>query len=174
MNNILKKKIINKDRLYGTHVNLADPGICDIVGRIGYDFIWVDMEHTYLSYEALLSHIIAAKGTGTPVIVRAPQDDLTATKKILEMGVDGIIFPMVRSKDEIDRLIGYTLYPPYGSRGFGPIGAIHYGVDDVNKYVKENNVELCRFIQIEHKDLVDNIAEIAENEYIDGFIFGPN
>lgn len=111
MKNILKKKIMNKEILYGTHVNLADPCICDIVGRLGYDFIWVDMEHSYLSYKDLLSHIIAAKGTGTPVIVRIPQNDLTATKKILEMGPDGVIFPMVRSKEEIDRLMGYTLYP---------------------------------------------------------------
>ena len=71
----------------------------------------------------------SGKSTGTPVIVRAPQDDLTATKKIIEMGVDGIIFPMVRTAEEANRVIASTLYPPYGDRGFGPMGAIDYGME---------------------------------------------
>ena len=171
---MLKEKILNKEKTIGTHINFCDPSVGRIAGLAGYDFIWIDMEHNYMSFESLLSLVIAVKSTGTDVIVRAPQDDLTATKKIIEMGVDGIIFPMIRTAEEANRLISYTLYPPYGTRGFGPMNAVGYGADDVGEYVATNHKTMCRFIQIEHIDAVKNLDEIMKNEFIDGYIFGAN
>ena len=171
---MLKEKIKNKEKLIGMYVQLSDISIARIAGLAGYDFVWVDTEHSYMSYETLLGHILAIKGTGTPVIVRVPQDDLTATKKVLEMGVDGIIFPMVKNAEEAERVISSTLYPVDGNRGFGPMNAVDYGMKDVKKYINSNRDELCRFIQIEHKDTVECLDEIMENQYIDGYIFGPN
>ena len=92
----LKEKILAGEKIVGTHVQLSDPAICEIVGRLGYDYIWVDLEHTYMSYKDLLCHISAAHSAGTPVIVRVPQNDFTVTKKVMEMGPDGIIFPMIK------------------------------------------------------------------------------
>ena len=171
---MLKQKILNREKIIGTHINFADPSVGRIAGLAGYDFIWIDMEHNYISFESLLSLVIAVKSTGTDVIVRAPQDDLTATKKIIEMGVDGIIFPMVKSAEEANRLLSYTLYPPYGRRGFGPMNAVGYGADDVLNYVRTNHETMCRFIQIEHVDAVKNLDEIIKNEFIDGYIIGAN
>ena len=169
----LREKIESRLNLDGTYINLNDPCISKIVSRIGFDYIWIDMEHSYLSYDNLLCHIQTIQAYGIAVIVRAPQNDLTATKKILDMGVDGIIFPMVKSKKEADELISYTLYPPQGNRGFGPLNAVSYGIEDANEYVKDNK-KICRFIQIEHKDLVDELEEVIKNPYIDGYIFGAN
>jgi len=171
--NRLKEKIKNRERTYGTHVFMSDPCICDIVGRLGYDFIWIDMEHCYSSYKDVLNHITAAHAAGTAAVVRVPQDDLTATKKVLEMGPDGIIFPMVRTAEEANRLIANTLYPPYGTRGYGPMAANQYGIVSGKEYATEGHLDICRFIQIEHKDAVDNLEEITKNEFIDGYIFGP-
>lgn len=171
---MLKEKILKKEKIIGTHINFCDPSVGRIAGLAGYDFIWIDMEHNYISFESLLSLVIAVKSTGTSVIVRAPQDDLTATKKIIEMGVDGIIFPMIRTAEEANRVLSYTLYPPYGRRGFGPMNAVGYGAYDVNDYVENNHNTMCRFIQIEHVDAVKNIDEIMKNEFIDGYIIGAN
>lgn len=171
---MLKDRIKNKEKLIGMYVQLADISIARIAGLSGYDFVWVDLEHTYMSYETLMGHIMTLKSTGTPVIVRAPQDDLTATKKILEIGIDGIIFPMIRTAEEANRVISNTLYPPHGTRGFGPMAAIDFGMKNVVEYIDNNHNELCRFIQIEHQDAIDNLDEIMKNEYIDGYIFGPN
>lgn len=171
---MLKSKIKNKEKLIGMYVQLSDISISKIVGLAGFDFIWVDTEHSYMSFETLLGHIMTLKTTGTPVVVRVPQDDLTATKKVVEMGVDGIIFPMVQNAEEAERVVGNTLYPPYGNRGFGPMNAIDYGFKDPFIYTKENLDSMCRFIQIEHKNAIDNLDEIMKNPYIDGYIFGPN
>ncbi|MBO5223336.1 MAG: exo-alpha-sialidase [Clostridia bacterium] len=170
----MKNKIKNMQKTIGTHVNLNDIAVSKIVGQSGYDFIWIDLEHSYLSLENLMAHIIAIKAGGTSVIVRVPQDDLTYTKKVLEMGVDGIIFPMVKTVEEANRLIASTLYPPYGTRGFGPMNAVGFGKDNVMDYVKNTKDNLCRFIQIEHIETVENLEEIVKNEFIDGYIFGPN
>lgn len=171
---MLKEKIINNKKTIGMHINFNDISVGKIVGMAGYDFIWIDMEHSYLSYEGLLSLVMAVKSTGTSVIVRAPQNDLTATKKILEMGVDGIIFPMIKTKEQSDKLISYTLYPPHGIRGFGPMNAVNYGFDDVMEYVATHYKTMCRFIQIEHIEAVNNLDEIIKNDYIDGYIIGAN
>ena len=172
--NTLKEKINGGRRLCGTHVSLAEPSVCEIIGNLGFDFIWIDMEHSYLSCKDVLIHANAARATGTPVIVRVPQHDLTYTKRILEMGVEGIIFPMVRSAEEMNELLSYTLYPPYGCRGCGPQRAIRYGLDDMDTYIDQGHIyNICRFIQIEHIQAVDEIENIASNPYLDGIFFGP-
>ena len=171
---MLKQKILNREKIIGTHINFCDVSVGRIAGLAGFDYIWIDTEHNYVSFESLLAQIIAVKAGGTSVIVRVPQDDLTATKKVLEMGPDGIVFPMVRSAEEADRLISYTLYPPYGRRGFGPMNAVGYGAFDTLDFVASNHKTMCRFIQIEHVDAVKNLDEIMKNPYIDGYIIGAN
>ena len=171
---MLKERIKNKEKLVGMYVQLCDISISRIAALAGYDFVWVDTEHSFMSYETLLGHIVAIKAEGVPVIVRAPQNDLTATKKILEMGVDGIIFPMIRSAKEADTVVSNVLYPPFGKRGFGPMNAIDYGYKNPYDYIKTSMDNLSIFIQIEHKDAVDNLDEIIKNPSIDGYIIGPN
>lgn len=172
--NELKYKIQRGKKTCGTILNMCDVCVSDIFSRIGYDFIWVDFEHSHLSYEDILVHTTVAQNNGTPVIVRVPQNDLTATKKVLEMGVSGIIFPMMKTAKEVNDAIASSLYPPDGSRGFGPMAAVKYGLDDASRYVKTANKDICRFIQIERKEIIEDLDEIMKNEYIDGYIFGPN
>lgn len=170
----MKQKIQRHERLIGMYLHLNDVAIAKIAAVSGYDYVWIDLEHSCLSLENLLASIMVLRAHGTAVIVRVPQNDLTFTKKVLEMGVDGIIFPMVRSAEEANELIASTLYPPYGTRGFGPMNAINYGLDSAVDYVAQTCDHLCRFIQIEHTDAVNDLDRIMDNEYIDGYLFGPN
>lgn len=172
--NLLREKIKNDERIFGTLVSLTDPCLCEVMGNVGYDCVWIDTEHTYMSYKEVLCHLNAARSQNIPAIVRLPQNDLTDTKRILEMGPDGVIFPMAKSTDEFENLIAMTLYPPHGTRGFGPMRAIGYGAIPAEEYVKVKSYEMCRFVQIEHVDAIDNLKEIIKIPYIDGFIFGPN
>jgi len=172
--NTLRLKLESKQKILGTLVSLTDPCLCEIMGNIGYDCVWIDTEHTYMSYKDVLCHLNAARSSGIPAVVRLPQNDLTATKRILEMGPEGIIFPMVKSTGEIKELMEMTLYPPHGTRGFGPLRAIGYGAVDPKDYVQKNNFDMCRFIQIEHVDMIRDLEEIVKIPFVDGFIFGPN
>lgn len=172
--NTLRLKIENREKILGTLVSLTDPCLCEIMGNIGYDCVWIDTEHTYMSYKEVLCHLNAARSSNIPAVVRLAQNDLTDTKRILEMGPEGIIFPMVKSAKELRELIEMTLYPPYGTRGFGPLRAIGYGAIDPKEYTQKGSLEMCRFVQIEHIDMIRDLEEIVKIPYIDGFIFGPN
>lgn len=172
--NTLRNKLEAGEKIYGTLVSTTDPAMCEIMGNIGYDCVWIDMEHTYMSEKDVLCHLNAARSAGIPTIVRLPQNDLTVTKRVLEMGPDGIIFPMVRSAAELKALIDMTIYPPHGNRGFGPLRAIRYGADDAVEYTKKKNFEMCRFVQIEHINFIEDLEEVLKIPYVDGFVFGPN
>lgn len=168
----IKEKVNARLPMTGTHVNLSDPIVTEILSSIGYDFVWVDMEHTSLSCEQVHTHLLAAKAGGTPVIVRVPVDDLTFTKRILEMGPAAVVFPMVRDAEHAKRLLDDTLYPPYGTRGCGPKGAIRYGIDDEPAYYREGHLEMCRFVQIERKSAALGAEAIAAIPYLDGCVLG--
>jgi 2-dehydro-3-deoxyglucarate aldolase/4-hydroxy-2-oxoheptanedioate aldolase len=172
--NLLRDMINQNKKILGTLVCLTDPCICEIIGNVGFDCVWIDTEHTYMSYKDVLCHLNSARASGISSIVRLPQNDLTSTKKILEMGPDGVIFPMVRNLKEFNSLMEMTLYPPHGTRGFGPMRAIDYNSENAVSYVKRDSFELCRFVQIESISMIDELEEISKHPFIDGFIFGPN
>ena len=166
------EKVRSAQFLCGTHVNLTDCAVSELEGQIGFDFLWVDMEHTYISEEALHHHLLAAHAGGTPVVVRVPVEDLSATKHALEMGVDGIVFPMVRDAEHAKQLLSWTLYPPYGARGCGPKGAVSYGLDDERAYYGPGHLKLCRFVQIELKSAAEDAERIAALPHLDGCVLG--
>lgn len=168
----IKEKLKRRTQLFGTHVNLTDPAVTEILGSLGYDFLFIDMEHTLMSSEHVYHHLLAAKSVDTPAIVRVPVDDLTTTKKILEMGPDGIIFPMVKDAEHAKKLLDWTLYPPFGKRGCGPRRAVRYGLDNEKQFYKEKHLDLCRFVQIEVKSAADDAENIAAIPEIDGCILG--
>lgn len=168
----LKEKIKNGKSICGTLINIPAISIVEMVGYCDFDYLWIDLEHSAISIDQCYAMLVAAKSVGRQAIVRVPQNDLTYTKRVLEMGPDGIIFPMVSSAKEAETLLSYTLYPPYGNRGCGPQRAVRYGFDDEVAYLKSGGVDLCRFMQIECKTFVDELEQIVDNPYIDGFILG--
>lgn len=168
----IKEKVISGHSICGTHIHLSDPCITEIAAALGYDFLWVDMEHTTLSCEQVHMHLLAARSAGTPVFVRVPADDFTVTKRILETGVDGIIFPMIQNYEHACRMVAYTLYPPYGNRGCGPKGAVRYGLDDETEYYRSGHLSMCRFVQIEQKTAALDAERIASIPYLDGCVLG--
>ena len=168
----IKEKIIARHSTVGVHLNLRDPIVTQILASVGYDFLFVDMEHMPLSCEDVYHHLLAARSEGCAVFVRVPVNDLTCTKRVLEMGIDGIIFPMVRDAEHARELLSWTLYPPYGKRGCGPRGAVRYGLSDEAQYYREGHLQLCRFVQIELESAALDAENIASIPYLDGCVLG--
>ena len=168
----LKEKVSAALPITGTHVNLTDPIVTEIFASLGYDFVWVDMEHTALSCEQVYHHLLAARTNGTPIVVRVPANDLTFTKRVLEMGVDGIVFPMVKNAEHAKELLDWTLYPPYGRRGCGPKGAVRYGLASEPEYYGPGHLKMCRFVQIELESAAMDAEAIAAIPYLDGVVLG--
>lgn len=122
-------------------------------------------------YQALLRHITIAEANGTPTLVRLHIDDYNHTKRVLEMGPGGVIFPMINTKEEAEKAIASTYYPPRGNRGIGAQRYQRYGLDSFEDIIKKQD-DIVRCIQIESKEAIENLEEIVKVEGIDCFIFG--
>ena len=173
MANVIREALAAGKRLLGTHINLTDHRVAEMVGAIGFDYIWIDMEHISTDFKAMEMHLIGAKASGTPCMVRVTWNDIPNIKRVLEAGPDAIVVPMVNSVEEARRAIDTCIYPPEGKRGFGPCRAVRYGLDNINDYIDHKSKELCRFLQVETKDAVEAMDEICTIPYVDGFIIGP-
>ena len=170
----LQQKMENGEMIYGHFVFVGHPALTEAMAQAGFDVMWIDMEHTAIDHEALLNNLIAAKAGGTPAWVRIRWNDPVLAKPVLDMGVDGIIFPYIRTAEEAKLAVEACSYPPVGIRGYGPLRGLDYGAIPQMEYVKKTFRDCRRLIQIEHIDAVKNLREIAAVEGVDGFIIGPN
>ena len=168
-----RNRVLACEQLVGTHVESNDPAFSELLGHAGFDYLWIDTEHTSMSYEQVQAHILAAHYAGTAAVVRVHINDINHTKRILEMGPAGVIFPMVSTAEMAAAAMESCLYPPIGKRGFGPKRAASYGFEDLTEYIHDEPNRLSRFIQIETAEAVDNLPEIVKNPLIDGYIIGP-
>jgi len=157
----------------GGHVFLTDPSISEAMASFGYDFIWIDAEHGPFDKERLLAHIVAVNCAGAAAIVRVVWNDPAIIKPVLEMGVDGIIVPMVCTKEEAERAIAACRYPPLGMRGFGPRRANRYGMIPLPEYLENVDESIVKIVQIEHVDAVNNLHDILSVDGLDAVIIGP-
>jgi 2-keto-3-deoxy-L-rhamnonate aldolase RhmA len=158
---------------FGTHCWSQDPSLYEICGHLGYDYIWIDNEHGGMTFPMINSGIIAANSGGAAAIVRVPGHQVEDVKPVLEMGPQGIVFPMVNSAEEAEQVVKLCQYPPKGSRSYGPLRAIDYYETPLDKYLAEVENKTLRFIQCEHVDAVNNLDEILEVPGVDVIICGP-
>ncbi|ADY14513.1 HpcH/HpaI aldolase family protein [Sphaerochaeta globosa] len=158
----------------GGHVFLNDPAITEALARYGYDFIWIDAEHGPFDKQNLLLHVMAANAGGAAAFVRVPGQQMQDLKYVLEMGIDGIIIPQVMDEVEARQVLELCLYPPEGTRGFGPRRAIAYNQQDLKTYLQQSRESFVRIIQIEHISAVQRIEAILSLPALDAVIIGPN
>ena len=170
----VRAKLDAGEILLGSHVFCGTPMLTEAIASIGFDMIWIDMEHTAIDKAQVLENLIAARAGGTAAVVRIPWNDLVLAKPILDMGPDGIIFPYIRTVEEAKAAMSACFYPPKGERGYGPLRALGYGRRTPMQYTHEDFRRLIRMLQIEHIDAVNCLEGMAELEDVDLFIVGMN
>ncbi|WP_273212474.1 HpcH/HpaI aldolase family protein [Runella zeae] len=166
-----KEKLHAGEILYGLTLTLGSPKIAEIIAHLGFDWIWIEAEHTTMSLEDILSQLQAVNGTTTTTIVRVDNNNATTIKRVLDTGPDGIIVPSVNTPDEARQAIKALKYPPLGERGIGLGRAQAYG-QTLGEYIKTANDKLVTLFMIEHITAVQNIEEILAVEGLDGVIVG--
>lgn len=170
----IKNKIKNKEFFYGSSVNLTDPIVMEILCEVGFEFMWIEMEHSTIDKNIAQTLIMLAKGTSTPAFVRVPDNNPATVKPILEMGVAGVIFPLIKTVDDAELAVKSCKYPPYGIRGFGPRRAMRYGLIDKFEYIRKADTSTWVMLMIEHVDAVKNLDEILKVTGIDSLVIGPH
>lgn len=170
----VKNKLRNNELVIGSHVGFGESCFSEMLGEVGYDYIWIDAEHSPLTLKDIQLHILAVKAAGRASFVRIPWNNHVLAKPVLDMGPDGIIFPMIRTKEEAEKAIASCLYPPEGIRGIGTRRANNYGLNDRQAYFKNYKEELFKIIQIEDINGFKNMEAILTVPHIDMIVVGPN
>jgi 2-keto-3-deoxy-L-rhamnonate aldolase RhmA len=170
--NRLRQQLRDGQTTYGLWVTVESPTITEIAVACGLDWICVDTEHGHLDYREIMEHLRAARGTETSVIVRVPELQMSAVKRVLDMGAHGVILPYARSRDELATAMSYGRYPPAGIRGVGGERAYKWGLG-MQEYLSYANDETLLIPLIETREAVAEIDEILALPGIDAIFFGP-
>ncbi|MDG5761660.1 aldolase/citrate lyase family protein [Natronococcus sp. A-GB1] len=170
----LKEALETGDYPVGNWLSIGDPAVAEVSAVLGFDFILVDTEHTTMSLETVenISRAIDARDAPTEAIVRVPCNDQARIKRVLDIGIAGVMVPMVESADEAEQLVEAVNYPPEGNRGIASGRATEYGMEFVD-YVSEANGSIVTIAQIESKTGLANVEEIAAVDGIDALFVGP-
>lgn len=173
MNNItLKQKLKNNGLTIGSWITIGHPSIVEIMASAGFEWLVVDMEHTSIDLTMAQILITTIQAKNMKAFVRVSKNEEVIIKKVLDMGADGIIVPMIKNKEEAKQAVDFAYYPPIGKRGVGLYRAQNYGIG-FEEYREKNKNETIVIAQIEHIEAVQNINDILNVDGIDGTIVGP-
>ena len=171
----LKQKIRNKQLTIGSWITLANNGIAEIFAKAGFDWLVIDLEHSTISIDQAGELIRTIELAGVSSLVRITSNDKNQIKRVMDAGAQGIVVPMVNSKEEAIKAVSATRYPLIGIRGVGLGRAQGYGAT-FNEYLSwqsDINDGPIVIVQIEHIDAVKNLKDILNVQGVDSFIIGP-
>ncbi|HEX4155141.1 MAG TPA: aldolase/citrate lyase family protein [Acidobacteriaceae bacterium] len=160
--------------LLGAALYSYDPVFLEIAAHMGFKAIWIEMEHVAISFAQAADLCRMAAGSGMLTMIRIPDARRENVLKAAECGPDVIDIPMADSPEQVKELVRYARFAPAGARGiFSVSRALKYGlVDNIPAEQQRLNSELGLLAQIETKEALARIEEIASIPDVDIFI-GP-
>lgn len=169
--NWVREKIRAGQPTIGCFMGLGSPNLAELLAHAGYDWLVIETEHNALDTAQIEHMLMAINGTGTIPIVRIPSADPVFIQRALDIGGMGILVPMVKTADEAQAIVDATRYPPQGKRGWGPLRASQYTVDNEDYFNRANDNTLV-FLLIETKEAVENLAAIGAVPGVDVLYIG--
>ena len=160
--------------LLGAALYFYDPVFLEIAAHLGFQAIWIEMEHAAISFAEAADLCRMALGTGMLTMIRVPDSRRESVLKAAECGPDIIDVPMADSPEQVADLVRYARFAPQGSRGFFSVSrALKYGlVQSVPAEQQKLNSELSLLAQIETATALERIEELASIPGVDIFV-GP-
>jgi 4-hydroxy-2-oxoheptanedioate aldolase len=153
---------------------VVEPWLAEVIGRLGYDLIWLDMEHRDFSHDVVAPLALACRTTGIDLMVRILKNGYTSPMGILESGANGIMVPHCRNAAEARQWVEWSRFYPLGARGFDGGGVdADYMLVDPNEYMKHANEETFLVLQIEDRDAVESVEDIVATPGVDFLFVGP-
>ena len=175
------------------------------LSRSELDYILIDMEHGPYDVETLQTFLLGMtnkaeiKATNslamnTTPIVRLPTNgremNQYLVKQVLDMGVFGVMFPMINTREEAENAIASMRFPraageiddgPQGLRGRSPGTAVWYWGTGYSEYLSKADVwpldpqgELLAVIQIETQEAIGNLEAIITTPGVGAIFIGPS
>lgn len=154
--------------------NLSDHRTIEIACKIGFDCIWVDIEHTANDWSAVEKQILATKVYDTDILVRVPRSSYSDLIKPFELDATGIMVPHCMSYEDAVNIQRMSRFYPIGRRPVdGGSADAEYGTMEFKEYIIQSNAEKFVIVQIEDPEVLVDIEKICSLEGIDMIFFGP-
>ena len=173
LKNLLKKKLYEGQVSFGTWITIGSPDVPDTLKQLPFDWFVFDLEHSYYSIETVRNMMLSLLDSSAIPIVRVGLADQYLIKRALDIGGYGVLVPLVNTADDAKKIVNYSKYPPFGSRGSGPVRAAGYG-NNLADYLKTANDELLVAVQIETVEALNNAESIIATEGVDIVFVGPS
>ena len=143
----------------------------EVIAQCGFDSVTVDMQHGVQDYLSMVQCFQAMNGHPVTPMVRVPWNEPGIIGKVLDGGAYGVICPMVNTREDAQKLVAYTRYPPRGVRSYGPLRAMLYGGAD---YLEHANDTIVVSAMIETAQALENLDSILSVEGLDAIYVGPS
>lgn len=172
----MKNKIRNKEVILGTMLSeIATPNILRVMKAGGLEFVIIDAEHGPFDFSQLANLVAVGNLIGLPTIVRIPEIRREWITKVLDMGADGMLVPMVNKPEEAKQIVEFAKYTPLGNRGVSTTRAhTNYNPGKLADYFEAANERTIILCQIETPEAIKNAQQIASVEGVDALIVGPS
>jgi len=157
----------------GLWSSLCSPLVAEVIGGAGFDWIVIDSEHAPNELTGVVLQLQAMASELAEPVVRIPIADPVAIKRYLDAGARSLLVPMVNNAATASAIVAATRYPPAGIRGVATVHrASRFG--RVNDYFQRAVETLCVLVQLETKEALRNLEEIASVDGVDGMFVGPS
>ncbi|MFZ5916542.1 MAG: HpcH/HpaI aldolase family protein [Chloroflexota bacterium] len=173
-NRVLARIRAGKYVLCGNITPYASPKIPEMMGLIGFDCVWIDMEHQDYSYDQVFNQCLASRASGMEPMIRVRKEGDHSFFRVFEAGATGIMVPHIRSRQEAEWALKFCRFAPVGLRGMdGVEAAAKYSLVPMDAYMAWTLRETFVLFQVEDRETLDIIDDIARMEGLDGLFFGP-
>src|SRR5437870_1890574 len=121
----VKKKLREGRPVVAATITVNSIDVAAHMADLGFDFLWIEMEHSPITLETLRLMVLATRGLPAAIFARVPLVELWTAKRVLDQGVSGVIFPFAGTAEKAARAAAACRYPPAGKRGSGAGAAVH-------------------------------------------------
>lgn len=171
MHNYIKDKLATNGYVLGAFVASGSAMNCEILGLNGFDFVIIDCEHAETNTESIVQMCRACEMYGMAPLVRVyDPDDGPMMSRMLDVGVHGIMVPLVGTPEQAKNLVAFTKFPPLGRRGANGGRGPRWGAYE--NYVQQANDNSLVIAQCESLEGLHNIEEIAATPGLDAIFIG--
>jgi 2-keto-3-deoxy-L-rhamnonate aldolase RhmA len=156
-------------------VTLTTPSIetAAHVASLGFQVLWVEMEHSPITLESLRAIVLATRGLPAAVFARVPTNELWTAKRVLDQGVSGVIFPFTSTPELAAQAVAACKYPPHGRRGSGA-GLAKSTWPDAEDYYNSADANIVTVTVVEDRAGLENIEAIAATPGLDIIFIGTS
>ena len=170
----IKTKLQRGEPVLITTLHLVDPSLFELTSLMGFDGIWMDMEHHTYSIQTAAELMRAARVGVADIVARPAKGEFMRMQRMLEAGAHGIMYPRCDSAEEAAEVVAWAKFAPLGRRGCdGANPDMPYLSMPIDRYVAEANRQTFVIIQVESPQAIDQADEIAAVDGVDILMLGP-